>query len=144
MMRVLLLLSLLTVACAGQTLRVSRAFDQPVAGAEAMRLLVEGYPLLFHVEQRAVFTEKDVASARVVPGRTGVLELKLTPDGAKKLREATKAAAGDLRLAVLVDEQLQCAPLVRGPLGDTMWISGLGELGKEELADLAKALARAK
>lgn len=144
LMRALVMLLIGTAGCFAQTLRVSKAFDQPAVGTEMMRFTKEGYTLIYHVEVAAILTEKDVASARVVEAKTGILEVKLTAGGAKKLKEATKGVAGGLRLGIFVDEELESAPLVMGELADTIRISGLEHLEEQELAELAKGLAQGK
>ena len=72
-----------------------------------------------------------------------VLAVDLKPEGAKKLAAATKGAAGQLRLAVLVDNELVSVPLVQSELSGKVWISGLSGLEKAELEALGKALEQA-
>jgi len=48
-------------------------------------LKLEPHNPIYHVEKEPVVTGKDVASARVMPKVQGVIEVKLNPEGAKKM-----------------------------------------------------------
>ena len=141
-MKVILLLLGTVLMGQGEVLRVSKVVDDIGPNVEQMRYTTERGVMIYRVEKAAILTSKDVKSAGVVPKRKGVLEVKLTPEGAKKLSEATKDANSTLRLAIVLENVLESVPLVQSELKDTFWISGLDDRDEEGMKELVGALLK--
>ena len=81
-------------------------------GQGLIEMTVVGTSQRIYVTAQAVITNADVASARVVEGKTGpMVEIMLTPLGTDKLARVTEALKGN-PLGILVDGQLITAPMV--------------------------------
>jgi TonB family protein len=86
-----------------------------------------------------IVTGENVASARVVDrvvdGRSSrVVEVTFTAQAASRLRTATEAHVGK-PVAILIDDRIVAAPVVRDPIAGSAMISGVGP-------DEAEALVR--
>jgi hypothetical protein len=143
-MRTIIILFATALLLHGGILRVSKV--APIGGlnTEAIRYTEDGRTMILNVEVKALVTGKDVKKASVVPGRKGVIAVELNDEGAKRLADGTKGAAGMLRLAVIVEGRVESIPLVQGQLGDKFWISGLEDRGEGALKELVEALMNAK
>ena len=87
-MKMLLLLLGSALMVEAGTLRVSKAGERAGPNTEVMRITLNRYSMVYHVEKEAILTEKDVKSAAVMKEREGMLAVRLTPEGAKKLSKA--------------------------------------------------------
>jgi len=88
---------------------------------------IEGNGRVLYLQPKAVLSTDDIASAvaRTDPlSSSPVVELTLTPSGRDRLARATTDNVGRI-LAVLVDEALITAPIIREPIiGGRVQISG--------------------
>jgi preprotein translocase subunit SecD len=143
MMKTIFMLLGTVVMVHGEILRVSKVFPMRGQNTEDLRYTKDGrLNSIIHVDKRTVVTGKDVKEARVLPKETGVIEVKLTEEGSKRLAAATKDAGGRLRLAIIVNDVVESIPLVKGQVKGSFWIAGLEYLGKEELQKLAEAMMK--
>ncbi|MGK9165960.1 hypothetical protein KXR53_06665 [Inquilinus limosus] len=105
---------------------------------------IEGSGRVLYLQPNAVLSTPDIASAAVRIDPTSaspVVELTLTLAGRDHLARATTDNVGRI-LAVLIDEALITAPIIREPiLGGRVQISGL--MTAAEATDLARLLAGA-
>jgi Domain of unknown function (DUF4190) len=110
-------------------------------GYELKYTLEGNEPLL--LEKESLLTGESIASASVTFNNQGgfnepMVSGRLNPEGAKKFAEITKANIGG-KIAILVDGQVQSAPIVREPiLNGEFVISGVFSL--EEAHALAEGL----
>ncbi|MGF6227000.1 preprotein translocase subunit SecD [Inquilinus ginsengisoli] len=102
---------------------------------------IEGNGRILYLQPEAVLSTSDIASAALGTdpfSASPVVELTLTPIGRDRLARATTANVGRI-LAVLVDDTLITAPIIREPiLGGRVQISGLMTVA--EATDLARLL----
>ena len=102
---------------------------------------IEGGGRVLYLQPQAVLSTTDIASAALGTdpfSASPVVELTLTPTGRDRLARATTDNVGRI-LAVLVDEALITAPIIREPiLGGRVQISGLTTAA--EATDLARLL----
>ena len=92
------------------------------------------------MQQDVYITGKEVASARPAYERRGVVSVTLNRTGASRMGQLTgKMVKGRDRLAVVLNGQVKCAPVVQETLHKDFQISGL--MGKGEPEDISKALA---
>ncbi len=91
--------------------------------------------------QKGVYISgKDVSQARPDYGRKGYVDVVLTRSGAACMNKLTGGMQiGRDRLAVVLNNQIKCAPTVQAVLGKEFNISGLN--GKGEPEDISRALA---
>ena len=105
---------------------------------------IEGSGRVLYLQPKAVLTTADIASAAVRTdpfSASPVVELALTPAGRGRLAWATTDNVGRI-LAVLVDEALITAPIIREPiLGGRVQISG--QMTLAAATDLARLLGAA-
>lgn len=105
---------------------------------------IEGSGRILYLQPKAVLSTPDIAAAAVRTdplSASPVVELTLTPSGRDRLARATTDNVGRI-LAVLIDEALITAPVIREPiLGGRVQISGLMTVA--EAADLARLLGAA-
>ena len=93
-------------------------------------------PLL--LKRGSIIEASNVQLARAT-GQIGVINVKLTTEGGKKLRNATgKMNLGQDRMAVVVKDRCLIAPTVNSRLSRDFQITGLDS--KEEVKSLVKAL----
>ncbi len=85
-------------------------------------------------------TGKEVARSNPDYSRRGYVDVVLNGDGADRMRRLTGSMQiGRDRLAVVLNGQVKCAPVVQAVLGKEFNISGLNAKGEPE--DISKALA---
>lgn len=91
--------------------------------------------------QRDVYiTGKEVSRAQPNYTRRGLVDVTLNGDGADRMRRFTGSVQlGRDRMAVVLNGQVKCAPVVSGVFGKDFQISGLNAKGEPE--DISKALA---
>ncbi len=91
--------------------------------------------------QRGVYvTGREVAAARPNAVQRGVVDVTLSRSGAGRMGELTGAMQiGRDRLAVVLNNEIKCAPTVQAVLHKDFQISGL--MAKGEAQDISKALA---
>jgi hypothetical protein len=128
----------------GEALRISEVREVAGDGTERMTLHYrfngEDKEEELFVLKEGIVGDKDVAQAWVHPG--GGIGVKLKPDGAKAMTEATKDfIPGRTRLAVIVDGELVSAPGVRATLGGNFEISGMEDLDPRALENLARRMS---
>lgn len=101
----------------------------------------EGGGQVLYLQPKIVLSTLDIASATLGTdpfSASPVVELTLTPSGRDRLARATTDNVGRI-LAVLVDEALVTAPVIREPiLGGRVQISGM--MTAAEATDLARLL----
>lgn len=102
---------------------------------------IEASGQVLYLQPKAVLSTPDIASAALGTdpfSASPVVELTLTPVGRDRLAQATSDNVGQI-LAVVVDEALVTAPVIREPiLGGRVQISGL--MTAAEAANLARLL----
>lgn len=131
--RKLLLAILLASAplAAAEVFRISKVHAEPSADTRPFELGDgEGREVL-HVGNEAIVSSADVEEVWRSVLQEHALDFKLTPAGAKALAKATKDGAGQLRLAILIDDQIMSAPTVKDQLGKVFSVSGLDEPGED-------------
>ena len=131
----------------GQILKVAKVVPEGNDAAVEMvfKPAPEGREEKVFVAKEAVFTEQDVRSAFVQDGLEGIIQVRLTKKGGKKLAAATKAMdKGKDRMALVVEGKLVAAPVVQDTLTSRFIITGLRDLKHEELESLAQKMSRKK
>lgn len=115
---------------------------QPVLDAEGnqvMRFFVLQKPHAA-MQQDVYITGKEVSAAHPDYSRRGYVNVTLNRTGAGRMGRLTgKMVKGRDRLAVVLNGQVKCAPVVQATLSKDFQISGLN--GKGEAEDISKALA---
>jgi hypothetical protein len=99
------------------------AETQPVPGSIVAR--VGNSDRVIYLRPEAIVTNEDIAQSWVTqdgPNRYGV-SVRLLPDGAQRMRQATAAHIGR-PMAILIDGEVVTAPTVRSAVGDSAWING--------------------
>lgn len=92
------------------------------------------------IQKGLYITGKDVSGAQPDYTRKGYVNVVLSGDGASRMRHLTgPMIKGRDRLAVVLNGQVKCAPVVNDTLGKEFSISGLD--GRGEAEDISKALA---
>lgn len=92
------------------------------------------------MQQDVYITGKEVSSAHPDYTRKGYVSVVLNRTGASRMGQLTgKMVKGRDRLAVVLNGQVKCAPVVQSTLHKDFQISGLN--GKGEPEDISKALA---
>ncbi len=79
-----------------------------------------------YLHDEVVVTNSDIAEANVIPQPDGSqfwVGVTFTPDGARKIHEATANNIGK-RMAILIDGEVVTAPVVREPLNESAVING--------------------
>ena len=113
-----------TTVQAAVRFEVRLAEDQPAAGLRAVK--VTGADRTIYLHEEIVITNADIESSAIVPGKGpsqfGV-GVRLTAEGARKMREATANHAGR-PLAILIDGEVVMAPTLRSAVSDSALISG--------------------
>ncbi|MCW1926035.1 hypothetical protein OKA05_25980 [Luteolibacter arcticus] len=139
----LLLLMLASVA-QGDALRISEVRE--VAGEDTERMTLsyridgENKEEQLFILKEVMIGDGDVAQASVGPG--GTITVKLKPEGARVMAEATgNMIPGRSRLALIVDGKLVSAPGIREPLGGEFEISGVDDLDGRGLENLARRMS---
>jgi preprotein translocase subunit SecD len=96
----------------------------------------------FFAQPTTVLVNGDIASAEAAKGTLGepAIKLSFTPDGARKMREATERNVGK-RLVFLVDGQVLTAPFIAGPVTDRATVV-TGSLDQNEVTRIVLALSR--
>lgn len=125
-----------TPLAAAEVFRISKVHAEPSAETREFKL-GKGEDLeLLHVGNEPVLTSADVETVRRSVVQENTLDFKVSEAGAKALAKATELGAGQLRLAILIDDQVMSAPTVTSQLGGSFCVSGLDEL-EEDLEFLA-------
>jgi hypothetical protein len=94
------------------------------------------------VSKASILTVADIASATRSSSREQTISVKLTPQGAAKLRAATeRMRLGVDRLAILIDGKINSAPVVTAVLGGQFDVSGFKELNDRDLENLARRMS---
>jgi preprotein translocase subunit SecD len=98
-----------------------------------------GQPVFYLVSRESVITGRDLKNARVSVDETNqpAVSFTLNPTGAAKFRAATTANIGR-QLAIVLDDQVSSAPVIRGVISDDGQISG--RFTAQEADELAKVL----
>ncbi|QJE97380.1 SecDF P1 head subdomain-containing protein [Luteolibacter luteus] len=123
----------------GEILRISRAFDEPVPGAERMELKYRDEVQQIFVVKEAIISDADVKNADASVEEQ--IQVELNEEGAKKMKAATTGLAhGKDRFAVLVDGRVVTAPVVRDSLGARFFFNVAG-LSDEQMDDLARRIS---
>ncbi|HUO84088.1 MAG TPA: protein translocase subunit SecD [Thermoanaerobaculia bacterium] len=94
----------------------------------------------YYVMQRSVpVTGRDLKTARVQQGQLGepVVGFSLTPEGSRKFSQLTGANVGR-QLAIVLDDRVQSAPVIRSEISDEGVIEG--SFTPQEATDLALVL----
>jgi hypothetical protein len=121
---------------AAEVFRISKVHAEATAETREFKL-GKGEDLeLLHVGNEPILTSADVESVRRSVVQENTLDFKVTEAGARKLSKATELGAGQLRLAILIDDEVMSAPTVNTQLGGAFCVSGLDEL-EEDLEFLA-------
>lgn len=114
----------------GTVLQAAVRFEARLAEVHAATDLepsrIAGKEESIYLYQDVTVSNADVADARVVPGADADhfgVTVRLTADGARKMREATADHLGR-PIAILIDGQVVAAPILRSPIEDTALISG--------------------
>jgi preprotein translocase subunit SecD len=79
-----------------------------------------------YLNEQAIVTNADIASAVVVPGNSSSefsVEVTFTPEGAGKMRRATEDHIGE-PLAILIDGRVALAPMIRSAIDTSAVITG--------------------
>ena len=99
------------------------AEDMPGPGLSEARIPGSNRPIYLYPE--IIVGNGDIERAEVLPGRdaTFVVGVRLTADGARKMRAATQSHIGK-PIAILVDDTVVMAPTVRSSIGDQAEING--------------------
>jgi preprotein translocase subunit SecD len=112
----------------------SAASEELPHGGEKLRVLKD-----------VVLDERGIESAaRQADGRNYSVSLKMTAEGAERLKEATSKNIGR-RLAVVFDGKVLTAPMIRSMIGESAVITG-GSNGfsREEAEAVVKAVGQSK
>ncbi len=99
------------------------AEDQPAAGLQMAKI---SSTRVVYLHPDAIVTNADIASSRVVPGRTPghfSIDVQLTPSGGQKMHDATAMHVGK-PVAILLDGDVVMAPTVRSAIGGSAMITG--------------------
>jgi hypothetical protein len=101
------------------------AEDMAAPGLQEAKIM--GTERTIYLHQEIVAGNADVAGAELLqsaqePNRFGV-GLRFTPEGARKVRAATENHIGK-RVAILIDDVVVLAPVVRAAIGDSAEING--------------------
>ena len=93
--------------------------------ASGLRQTVISGNRTIYLQQRAVATNSDVASAELVQGSPGTFNVSITftEDGAAKMRRATEGHIGR-PVAILIDGDVVMAPVVKSPISGSAVITG--------------------
>lgn len=93
--------------------------------ASGLRQTVVSGNRTIYLQQRAVATNSDVATAELIPGSVGSFNVSITftEDGAAKMRRATEGHIGR-PVAILIDGDVVMAPVVKSPISGSAVISG--------------------
>ena len=121
----------------GEILRLSKVVPEGTADATRFEYQNGEVSETLFIENQAIVTRADVESVVKSPQQADALTVSLTEEGGKKLGDATKDAQGDMRVAVLIDDKVVVAPVVRLKLGKNFMLEGLREYPDEELDLLA-------
>lgn len=123
----------------GQTLRISRAYDEPVQDAVPMEFKHLDAMQQVFVAKEAIIADPDVKSADA--SVKGQIQVELTEAGAEKMRKATTGLTHGMdRFAFVVDGRLVSAPVVSSPLGARFFI-GFAGLSDAQMDDLARKIS---
>jgi preprotein translocase subunit SecD len=79
-----------------------------------------------YLDEQAIVTNADIASAVVVPGDSSSefsVEVTFTPEAADKMRRATEDHIGE-PLAILIDGRVALAPVIRSAIDTSAVITG--------------------
>jgi preprotein translocase subunit SecD len=98
-----------------------------------------GQPVFYLVSRESVITGRDLKNARVSVDETNqpAVSFTLNPTGAAKFKAATTANVGR-QLAIVLDNHVSSAPVIRGVISDDGQISG--RFTAQEADELAKVL----
>lgn len=90
-------------------------------------------------KQRGIYlANAEVAHAEVDIARRGFLDVRLTDEGAERMKRLTgDMNLGHDRLAMVLNKRIRCAPIVQLPLSREFMVSGLLD---SEAEDVSKAL----
>lgn len=114
---------------------VRLAEEQPMPGLVVAQLADSGRVIYLHPE--IVASNDDIAQAWVVqdgPDRFGV-SVRFLPTGAERMKQATTRHLGR-PMAVLIDDAVVMAPVLRSPIADSAVISGhFTQAQAERIAD---------
>jgi preprotein translocase subunit SecD len=87
---------------------------------------IAGSDRTIYLHQEIVVSNGDIASAQLLPARTGsqfVVGVTFTAEGARKMAAATQNHIGK-PVAILVDDEVVMAPTVRSAIGGAAEING--------------------
>jgi hypothetical protein len=114
-----------TLQAAAVRFEVRLAEDRPAAGLRETRIVGSDRVVYLHPE--VIVTNSDIAQSRVIPGEGPSIfgvGVQFNEAGAEKMRRATGDHIGR-PVAILIDGEVVSAPVLRGPIGESAWLSGL-------------------
>jgi preprotein translocase subunit SecD len=133
----------LTAGAAGSlpsVLQIRSVLDGPSADSEQMPLVSKTGKEVFNVRKTVLLDQSAVMSATVHDDPLGQpqIEIKLNDEGRKRFAEVSRQNLGK-RLAIVIDGQLYCAPVIRAEItGGKAEITG--GFTEREAKDLAKKI----
>jgi hypothetical protein len=125
--------------CGAHTLRISEVAEQAGDDAERMTMIQDGKEEVLFVKKHVVIGDGDVKNAFPSQVQEGAISVSLTEEGGRKIKEVTsRIRLSKDRLAIVVNGKLVSAPVVNAVLGGNFEITGLKDMGHQELAGLAE------
>ncbi len=137
------LLIAFTTVTADEVFRVSRIVAAAGEGIERITLEVAEHEEVLFVKKEEVVNSADIqeAWAEILPSMRHIA-IRLKPEGAKKMAAVTgELELGVERLALIVDGNLESAPVVNGRLGAQFVIEGFDDLTDQQMKELARKIA---
>lgn len=139
-----LLLMATMLGSLAEVLRLSAVVEANGEGIERMICKAQdGIPArTFFVKKETIAGDRDVETAKVVPGGDGVISVLLTEEGGRKMAKVTAAMRrGVDRIAIILDGELIMAPVVQALLVRNFVISVGGDQDLGELDNLARRIS---
>jgi len=117
--------------------------DSEIVAGEVERGEAGTYREYYLLKKASVITGRDLRSSRRSQDQYGqaAVSFNLNPDGARKFESYTGAHIGD-RMAIVLDNKVRSAPVIRGQIGDSGIIEGNFTI--EAAEDLALVLRAAR
>ena len=139
------LLLILSSLSSAEVFRVSHVLSKQTGNTVKMTITNNGVKENLFVSKSAVVTSKDVLKTYTEVHEGGGITLKLTKAGGDKMFAATgKMKLGVDRMAIIIDGKIISAPVVQARLNRYILISGLGDMGYNERAKIARRIAAEK
>lgn len=106
------------------TIMISKVLDESSRDTRDMLLKHGDSSETLHVDRNIIISDKDIVEATLIEGDHPAVRIRLTEEGKKKFAELTKESINK-RLALVLDDQLVSAPVVRAEItGGVLDISG--------------------